>query len=167
MAGPSDPELLTWVHVAEVQCFLQGYLRYRNPSFPAARQDQYFAEIARIAEALGARDVPRSRTQIADYLEAMRAQLQCDERTRQTLQLVLNAPAPNAVAQPWTRLMMRGGVDLLPPWAQEMLGVTPRPAWRRALLQRSVLLAAQPVRWAMRNGSIHLARRRMGLPPQP
>ena len=97
----------------------------------------------------------------------MRPQLRCDDRTRATLQLVLNAPAPNAVAQPWTRLMMRGGVDLLPPWAQEMLGVTPRGPLRRELLRRSVLLAAQPIRWAMRNGSIHLARRRMGLPPQP
>jgi hypothetical protein len=29
------------------------------------------------------------------------------------------------------------------------------------------MVAAQPIRWAMRNGSIHLARRRMGLPPQP
>ncbi|ADJ66085.1 conserved hypothetical protein [Herbaspirillum seropedicae SmR1] len=163
----SDPDLLTWVHVAEVHCFLQGYLRYRHPAFPAARQDQYFDEIAGVAEALGARAVPRSGAAIARYIEDMRAQLRCDERTRQTLQLVLNAPAPNAVAQPWTRLMMRGGVDLLPPWAQQMLGVAPRPPWRRALLQHSVLLAAQPLRWAMRNGSLHLARRRMGLPPQP
>jgi len=99
------------------------------------------------------------------YIQAMRPELRCDERTRKTLQLVLNAPAPNALAQPWTRLMMRAGVDLLPPWAQEMLGVTPRPPWRRELLRRSVLVAAQPLRWAVRNGSIHLARRRMGLPP--
>lgn len=163
----SDPDLLTWVHVAEVHCFLQGYLRYRRPDFPAARQDQYLDEIACVAEALGAREVPRSRAAIAGYIERMRPQLRCDDRTRATLQLVLNAPAPNAVAQPWTRLMMRGGVDLLPPWAQEMLGVTPRGPLRRELLRRSVWVAAQPIRWAMRNGSIHLARRRMGLPPQP
>lgn len=161
----SDPALLTWVHAAEVSCFLRGYLRYRNPDFPAARQDQYLDEIARVAEALGAEQVPRSRAAVARYIESMRPQLVCDERTRRTLQLVLDAPAPNALAQPWTRLMMRAGIDLLPHWAQEMLGVTPRSALRSELLRRSVILAAQPLRWAVRNGSIHLARRRMGLPP--
>lgn len=161
----SDPALLTWVHAAEVSCFLRGYLRYRNPDFPAARQDQYLDEIARVAEALGAEQVPRSRAAVARYIESMRPQLVCDERTRRTLQLVLDAPAPNTLAQPWTRLMMRAGIDLLPHWAQEMLGVTPRSALRSELLRRSVILAAQPLRWAVRNGSIHLARRRMGLPP--
>lgn len=162
----SDPDLLTWVHAAEVSCFLRAYLRYRNPGFSAERQDRYFDEIALVAEALGAREVPRSRAAVEAYIESMRPQLVCDDRTRQTLQLVLEAPAPHALAQPWTRLMMRAGVDLLPHWAQQLLGVTPRSPARSELLRRSVLVAAQPLRWAVRNGSIHLARRRMGLPPQ-
>ena len=161
----SDPALLGWVHAAEVSCFLRGYLRYRNPDFPAADQDRYFDEIACVAEALGAQDVPRSRAAIDDYIEGMRPQLRCDERTRKTLELVLNAPAPNALALPWTRLMMRAGVDLLPDWAQQMLGVTQRSPARSALLTRSVAVAAVPMRWAVRNGSIHLARRRMELAP--
>ncbi|MBP0598166.1 DUF2236 domain-containing protein [Herbaspirillum sp. LeCh32-8] len=162
----SDPQLLTWVHTAEVSCFLRGYLRYRNPAFSAAGQERYFDEIARVAEALGAVDVPRTRADVDAYIERTRPQLVCDDRTRQTLELVLNAPAPNALAQPYTRLMMRAGVDLLPHWAQLMLGVTPRSAARSELLRRSVTLAAAPLRWAVRNGSIHLARQRMGLPPQ-
>jgi uncharacterized protein (DUF2236 family) len=152
------------VHVAEVHCFLRAYLRYRRPDFPAARQDRYFDEIALVAEALGAREVPRSQMAVDGYIEAMRHNCVCDDRTRKTLQLVLNAPAPNALAQPWTRLMMRAGVDLLPPWAQRCWGHAASP-WRSELLRRSVLVAAQPLRWAVRNGSIHLARRRMGLPP--
>lgn len=161
----SDPALLRWVHAAEVSCFLRAYLRYRNPDFPAADQDRYFDEIAYVAEALGAQDVPRSRAAVDDYIEGMRPQLRCDERTRKTLELVLNAPAPNALALPWTRLMMRAGVDLLPDWAQQMLEVTQRSPARSALLTRSVAVAAVPMRWAVRNGSIHLARRRMGLAP--
>ncbi|WP_343582885.1 oxygenase MpaB family protein [Herbaspirillum sp.] len=161
----SDPALLRWVHAAEVSCFLRAYLRYRNPGFPAADQNRYFDEIACVAEALGAQDVPRSRAAIDNYIEGMRPQLRCDERTRKTLELVLNAPAPNALALPWTRLMMRAGVDLLPDWAQQMLGVTQRSPARSALLTRSVSVAAVPMRWAVRNGSIHLARRRMGLAP--
>ena len=30
----SDPDLLTWVHVAEVSSFLKAHLRYLNPSLP-------------------------------------------------------------------------------------------------------------------------------------
>jgi len=56
----NDPILLTWVHVAEVSSFLAAYLRYRDPAFPLAEQDRYFAETARIAERLGARNVPTS-----------------------------------------------------------------------------------------------------------
>jgi uncharacterized protein (DUF2236 family) len=161
----SDPDLLTWVHAAEVSCFLRAYLRYRNPDFSLADQDRYYAEIARVAEALGAREVPHSRAAMDEYLMTMRPQLQCDERTRKTLTLILNAPAPNALALPWTRLMMHAGVDLLPRHAQDMLGIRARSPAAGWLLHRSVWLGARPIRWAVRSGSVHLARRRMGLVP--
>ncbi|NNG61865.1 DUF2236 domain-containing protein, partial [Pseudomonas fragi] len=35
----SDPELLTWVHVAEVSNFLAAHIRYRNPHLSGADQD--------------------------------------------------------------------------------------------------------------------------------
>ncbi|MCA1326527.1 oxygenase MpaB family protein [Herbaspirillum sp. alder98] len=160
----SDPELLSWVHCAEVSCFLRAYVRYRNPGFPASEQDRYYDEIATVALALGARDVPRSGAAMDAYLQSMRPQLRCDERTRKTLELVMQAPAPNALALPWTRLMMHAGVDLLPPAAKQMLDIAPLSPRRAWLLQRSVWLAARPIRWAVRNGSVHLARRRLGLP---
>ena len=73
----SDPALLTWVHVAEVHCFLNAYLRYCNPELPGAEQDRYYAEVALIARRLGAQDVPDSRQAVTAYLEAMRPQLLC------------------------------------------------------------------------------------------
>ncbi|SRR5450830_66104 len=157
------PDLLTWVHVAEVSSFLRAYLRYRNPALSLARQNQYLDEIAVIAEALGATAVPRTLQELDAYLERMQPQLQCDARTLKTLELVLNAPAPHRLAQPWTRLMMRAGIDLLPPWAKLQLGVQTLPPWRQMLLQRSVDVAAAPIRWAVRQGSVHLARERMGI----
>jgi len=159
----SDPDLLTWVHCAEVSCFLHAYVRYRDPGFSAQDQDRYYDEIAAVAIALGARDVPRSRAAMDDYLLSMRAQLVCDERTRKTVELVLNAPAPNALALPWTRLMMRAGVDLLPLQARQLLSIAPISPARAWLLHQSVWLCARPIRWAVRNGSVHLARRRLGL----
>src|SRR5450830_1035245 len=156
-----DPTLLTWVHAAEVSSFLRAYLRYRNPALSLARQNQYLDEIAFIAQELGALNVPRTLTELDHYMADMQAQLQCDARTQKTLELVLNAPAPHALAQPWTRLMMRAGIDLLPPWAKQQLGVTSLSPWQQALRQQAVGVAAKPIRWAVRQGSAQLARERM------
>jgi uncharacterized protein (DUF2236 family) len=158
----SDPDLLTWVHVGEVSSFLGAYLRYRNPKLSATDQDRYYAEVATIAERLGARDVPRSRQAISAYLEQMRPRLLCDERSQEVLRLLLNAPAPSRLAKPFGAIMMQAGIDLLPVWASAMFGVNQNPL-QRSLIRASVNRSAPLLRWAMRDGSVHRAHRRMGL----
>lgn len=158
----SDPNLLTWVHVAEVSNFLAAHLRYLNPELSPADQDKYYDETAVIAERLGARNVPRSSRDIADYLENMRPQLVCDQRSREVLRILLNAPAPSWMAKPMGTLMMQAGIDLLPLWASEMLELRQSPL-RRRIIRAGVKRSAPVLRWAVRNASIHRARRRMGL----
>ncbi|MGY1893312.1 histidine kinase [Pseudomonas asplenii] len=158
----SDADLLTWVHVAEVSNFLAAHLRYRNPQLSGADQDRYYAEIAVIAERLGARNVPKSRQAVADYLQRMRPQLLCDERSREVLRLLLAAPAPSVLARPFGDLMMKAGIDLLPDWASDMLDVR-QSSLQRQLIRASVRRSAPMLRWAMRNGSVQRAKRRMGL----
>ncbi|MDD1977750.1 oxygenase MpaB family protein [Pseudomonas tussilaginis] len=158
----SDPDLLTWVHVAEVSSFLAAHLRYRDPNLSLAEQDAYYAEIALIAERLGARNVPSSRQQIADYLQAMRPQLHCDQRSHEVVQVLLYAPAPSRLAQPVGSLMLRAGIDLLPDWASDLLELQQSPLQRR-LIRLGIHSTAPVLRWAMRDGSAHRARRRMGI----
>ena len=156
----SDPELLTWVHVSEVSQFLTGYLRYVNPQLPLAEQDRYYREVALIAERLGARAVPKSRQAVADYLQRMRPQLLCDERTREVVRLLHAAPMPSILARPFGKLMMRAGIDLLPDWAGMLLGEQ-QAAWRRPLIRSSVRQTAEVLRWAVRNSAAQRARRRL------
>ncbi|WP_134635644.1 oxygenase MpaB family protein [Pseudomonas aeruginosa] len=160
----SDPDLLTWVHVAEVSRFLKSYLRYLKPDLPGSEQDRYYSEIALVAERLGARAVPRDRQQIAAYLEAMRPRLRCDERTREVVRILFNAPAPSTLARPFGALMLRAGAELLPEWAGSMLDLPFSPLQRR-LIRGSVRRSVPLLRWAVRNASMHRACRRMGLPP--
>ncbi len=158
----NDPELLTWVHVAEVRSFMAGYLRYGDPDLSAEDQDRYFDEVASIAEALGAENVPRNRQQIEAYIERMRPQLCFDSRTAEVLRLLLAAPAPNRLTRPVGYLMARAGLDLLPEWGREMAGVRlSRP--QRLLIQLGMQLLAPTLRWALRNGVSRRARRRMGV----
>lgn len=159
----SDPDLLTWVHVAEVSSFLAAHLRYRNPQLSPADQDRYYDEVALIAERLGARDIPRSRVQIDSYLHAMRPQLLCDDRSREILRILRSAPAPSALAAPMGALMMQAGFDLLPHWAQGILG-EPISARRSRLIAAGIGRVAPLLRWAVRSGAVHRARKRLGLP---
>lgn len=158
----SDPDLLTWVHVAEVRSFLTAHLRYRNPHLSDAAQDTYYSEIALIAERLGARDVPRSRQEVADYLRRMRPQLVCDERSREVVRVLLDAPAPSRLAKPVGSLMMQAGIGLLPDWAADLLELRQGPLKQR-MVGLGIGSVAPVLRWAMRNGSAHRARRRMGI----
>lgn len=157
----SDPALLTWVHVAEVHCFLGGYLRYCNPDLPSAEQDRYYAEVALIAKRLGAREVPDSCQAVATYLDSMRPQLRCDERTREVVRLLHAAPMPSLLARPFGSLMMQASLDLLPAWASTLLGES-LADWRRPLIRAGVQRTARLLRWAVAdNSAAQRARRRL------
>ncbi len=158
----NDPELLTWVHVAEVRSFMAGYLRYGDPDLSAEEQDRYFDEVASIAEALGAENVPRNRQQIEAYIERMWPQLCFDSRTAEVLRLLLAAPTPNLMTRPVGYLMTRAGLDLLPEWGRDMAGVRLSRS-QRLLIHSGMQLLAPTLRWALRNGVSRRARRRMGM----
>ncbi|MBD1553749.1 oxygenase MpaB family protein [Pseudomonas typographi] len=158
----SDPNLLTWVHVAEMSQFLAAHLRYRNPRLPPEEQDRYYREVALVAQRLGARDVPTSCGAVADYLQGQRPQLLCDARCREVVTLLLDAPAPSRAAKPVGQLMMRAGIDLLPGWASEMLGLHQGRLQKHGV-RGAVQCVAPILRWAVRDGSAHRARRRLGI----
>ena len=159
-----DPELLTWVHVCEVYSFMRGYLRYKNPNLSLRTQDAYYAEVALIAEKLGAQQVPSSVSEIEGYLQGMRPELVYGQRTATVMQALFNAPTPSTFTRPMGRSMTFSGFDLLPDWAIQM---NPHPVSRpqRALARAAVMGMAPTLRWSLRNGVSTLACRRMGVPP--
>jgi uncharacterized protein (DUF2236 family) len=134
-------------HVTEAACFLDAWIRYAEPGMPAARQDRYFAEMARVGEALGADPVPRSRPEARDLLEATRPLLRSDARTREVARLVLAQRAPSVAAEPLQALALRAAVDLLPAWARRMHGLR-TPALGRPLVRAGTLGIARTLRWA-------------------
>ncbi|MFJ5300855.1 oxygenase MpaB family protein [Pseudomonas sp. NPDC088368] len=157
-----DPALLTWVHVAEVSSFMAAHLQYLNPDLSLDAQDRYYAETALVAERLGARDIPRSAADIDAYLQRMRPQLVCDDRAREVFSVLQNAPAPSRMAKPMGRLMMQAGVELMPEWASGMFDIR-MGNFKRQMIRLGVNRTAPILRWAVRNASVHRARRRMGV----
>lgn len=160
-----DPALLTWVHVAEVSSFLSAHLRYVNPALPGELQDRYYAETAQIAERLGALAVPRSCAEVAAYLERMQPELDAGPRTFEVMRILLNAPVAKPALRPAATLVMHAGIDLLPPWAQQMLGLSTFAPLRRVLVRPGVRAVAPVLRWALVNGVSKRARRRASATP--
>lgn len=156
----SDPDLLTWVHVAECSSFMASHLRYRRTVVTPARQAQYFIESASIAEKLGARNVPKTPQAVADYLEQMRPQLRCDARTREVARVLMTTRLPGRFARPAGMIFMKAGIDLLPDWAQEMLDLRLNSLEQR-VVRGGVHLIAAVLRRSVRNGAYHCAMRRM------
>src|SRR5262249_43741620 len=61
----SDPHLLTWVHIAEADSFLRAHARFGTRPLDQAGRDGYVADLARIGEALGVPDPPRTEAELA------------------------------------------------------------------------------------------------------
>lgn len=149
----ADPALLAWVHVTEATSFLDAWIRYAEPAMPIADQDRYFAEMATVADPLGAAPVPASRAAARRMIEERRGELVCDARTREVAALVLNQRAAKPLAEPLQKLTLQAGVDLLPGWARRMHGL-PDPVLARPLLRAGTLGLARTLRWAFRPATV-------------
>jgi uncharacterized protein (DUF2236 family) len=142
----NDPSLLAWVHLTEATCFLDAWMRYAEPGMTMADQDRYFAEMARVATALGADPVPRTRVEARQMIEAMRGRLSCDARTREVAQLLMTQPSGNRMMEGVQSLVMRASIDLLPGWARRMHGL-PAPTFDAPLIRAGTLGVARTLRW--------------------
>jgi uncharacterized protein (DUF2236 family) len=143
-----DPALLAWVHVTEATSFLDAWVRYAEPGMSLTDQNRYFEEMARVAMALGADPVPRSRAGARALIAEMRPQLRADARTREVARIVLSQPARNRMTQPLQSLTMQAAIDLLPEWSRRMHGVSGTPLLARPLVQAGTVGIARTLRWA-------------------
>ena len=160
-----DPDLLTWVHVTEAFGFLHGYRRYCRP-VPVTIADRYYDESRRVAEMLGAREVPSSEAEVAAYFGHVRSELCFDARSREVLDVLerlrLTVPVPGASRE----LFLGAAAALLPEWALRMLGRTPLRRLRDRAAAGALRSAAPLFRAALPDGVAARACRRVGMPMQ-
>ncbi|MFF2789074.1 oxygenase MpaB family protein [Streptomyces sp. NPDC058049] len=113
-----DPELLTWVHIAEADCFLRAHQRYGRRPLDPAGCDGYLADTARVARALGADRPPESEHELAVLMARYRPGLRPTAASRDTARFLLtDPPLPGTARLPYA-LLAAAAVDLLPPWAK-------------------------------------------------
>ncbi|GAC1621049.1 MAG: oxygenase MpaB family protein [Nevskia sp.] len=160
-----DPQLLTWVHTTEMWCFLRGYRRYRKAALPLSVQDRYYAETCRIAEALGARDVPQSVAEVDAYFAAVLPELRYSERSREVLAVLDGIRLPIPLPGVSKHLFLGAGAALLPDWAAARLRRTRLQRWRDGIAAQGLRALAPTLRAALKEGASTRGCRRVGIDP--
>ncbi|MDT0421103.1 oxygenase MpaB family protein [Streptomyces evansiae] len=145
----ADPELLRWVHVAEVSCFLGAHERYGAHPLDAAGADGYVADAARVAEALGATEVPHDRAALDRCLDAYRPALRRTPEALDVARYLLREPPLPAPARPPYAGLVLGAIETLPPWARARLGLRPLSAPGAVVSRAAGRGVTHAIRWAL------------------
>jgi uncharacterized protein (DUF2236 family) len=146
----TDPHLLRWVHVAEVDSFLAAYQRYGvSGRLSQGERDEYVADTAVVAARLGIADPPRSEAELRDDLARFRPELAGTAQAREAARfLLLRAPLPVAARLPYTALAA-AAVGLLPVWARWPLRLPYFPATEATVGRLAGQGVVAGINWAM------------------
>ncbi|YAL82938.1 oxygenase MpaB family protein [Dermacoccaceae bacterium W4C1] len=113
----SDPHLLRWVHVAEIDSFLRAHQNFGTTALTDTEADTYVAQTTLAAHRLGATDLPTTRAELTEVVESYRPELHAGPAAVDTATFLLREPPLPAAAKPGYALLARGALHLLPDWA--------------------------------------------------
>jgi uncharacterized protein (DUF2236 family) len=149
----SDPHLLRWVHVAEVDSFLRAHDRYGARRLDAGGRDAYVSETAHVARALGAIDVPETVAELDDVMRSYRPELQGTPAARRAARFILvHPPVPLAIRAPYG-LLAAAAVGMMPRWTRRPLRLPYLPLTEATAVRTSGVVVTRGIRWAMGAGS--------------
>jgi uncharacterized protein (DUF2236 family) len=146
----SDPHLLLWVHVAEVQSFLLAHQVYGKHPLDQAGRDEYVAQTAAVARRLGVLDPPTTEAELDAAVESCRPELDATDPAREAVSfLVWHPPLPIAARPPYG-VLVAAAVGLMPVWTRRPLRLPWLPVSERTVVRALGKAATGTVRWALR-----------------
>ncbi|MGW0687639.1 oxygenase MpaB family protein [Streptomyces sp. NPDC002754] len=173
--GVDEPELLLWVHCAEIDSYLH-VARRSGFRLTGAQADRYIAEHRTSARLVGldAAKVPGGQAELTAYFESVRPQLAAGPEARDVDDF-LRRPPTHLLLIPAREALWRRVANLayasLPPYAHELYGRrAPEPAAvTRRLRATGTVLRMIParVRWQLPPKHILRAMGRLGVDARP
>lgn len=125
-----DPELLLWVHCAEIDSYL-SVTRRAGLRLTAAQADRYVDEQRQRAARIGLdpATAPASTAELAAYFTAIRPALRCTKEARYAAFFLLTPPMPRWLVPARIGFASLSGICFaaLPAWARRMYGVPTPP----------------------------------------
>jgi uncharacterized protein (DUF2236 family) len=155
----SDPNLLAWVHAAEIQAFLWAHQAYGRAPLSASQADLYVEQAGLPAAKLGVPDPPCSVAELSALIDSMRPQLEVSPEAIDTVDFLLHTPPVTGAARPGYQLLANGAVAVLPDWVREMLSI-PLPRLAVPIASGLGRFGTAAVRW----GLAGVANRRSATP---
>lgn len=144
-----DPHLLRWVHVCEVDSFLASYRRYGAGELTAAQADEYVADMAVVAGALGVNHPPTSVADLRNEFRDFRDELQGTKAAREAARFLLVDPPLPLAARPAYALLGTAAVALLPMWARWPLRLPYLPVSEAVLVRPAGAAVTRLIRWSL------------------
>jgi len=148
----SDPHLLEWVHIAEVDSFLLAHQLYGANPLDQRGRDGYVGDTARVARALGVPDPPLSEAQLRERIEAFRPELSGTPAAREAARFLLLTPPLPIAARPPYGLLAATSVSMLPAWARMPLLLPYFPPVEATVIRMAGRVLVGGIRWAMTAG---------------
>lgn len=148
----SDPHLLEWVHVAEVDSFLRAHQAYGKRPLERDECDTYVAQTAVVARRLGVIDPPTTVAELADALERFRPELHATDHAREAVHYVVFRPPFPLAVRPAYGVLVAAAVGLLPRWSRRPLRLPWLPVSERTVVRLLGSLATGTIRWALLPG---------------
>ena len=145
----SDPHLLTWVHIAETDSFLQAHQRYAVTPLTPAQADTYVAQSCVVASRLGVIDPPTTVAGVDSAIASYRPELSGTPAARDAARFLLLHPPLPWSARPGYGALAGAAVALLPLWARQYLALPYLPLAERAITLPIGGAATSVIRWAL------------------
>jgi uncharacterized protein (DUF2236 family) len=146
----NDPELLTWVHVAEVSSFLAASERYGPRRFRADERDRYFAETAIIARSLGARWVPETADEVEAYFKRVRPELYAGPQAMEARDFLLRGVARRPNDRAVYTGILAAALAVVPRWARSELHIPAPPFVDDLMVVPLARVFCGALRWTLR-----------------
>ena len=159
----TDPHLLAWVHLAEIDSFLLAYQRYSTRPLDQAGRDAYVADTAHIATALGVEQPPQTERQLRVALAQYRAELRATSAAIDAAQFLIRRPPLPLVARAPYGLLAAGAITMLPAHARDALRLPGCPLLPSTIEDAAATYACRNlvhgIRWALQPPSTTPASR--------
>jgi uncharacterized protein (DUF2236 family) len=156
----TDPHLLEWVHIAEIDSFLRSHQLYGARPLDQAGRDEYVAQTALVARALGAVDPPTTEAELEAAMRRFRPELTVTDHAREAVSYLIWHPDLPLPARLPYGVLVTAAIGLMPTWSRRPLGLPMLPVGHDRVARPLGALATHTIRWAMTSDPSVVARLR-------
>jgi uncharacterized protein (DUF2236 family) len=153
----NDPHLLGWVHIAELDSFLAAHDRFGADPLVGDERDEYVANSAVVARALGVLEPPTTERDLRDRLAEYRPELRGTPEARDAARYLLVQPPLPLAGRAAYGLIAAASISLMPVWTRWPLRLPWLPLSEATVGRAAGDAVTRTLRWAIVPADVNIA----------